>query len=100
MKTSLVKMPPPRGAVSDVVVSSLPVTVEWSSVSVGPPPPKLTFWIPPPSADTLLPVGSGKPDAPFAVPILLHIGREVVPGAAQEMVLELAESELIAEALS
>jgi ATP-dependent Lhr-like helicase len=37
---------------------------------------------------------------PFAVPILLHIGREVVPGAAQEMVLEQAESELIAEALS
>ncbi len=37
---------------------------------------------------------------PFAVPILLTIGRESVPGAAQEWVLEQAESELIAEALS
>ena len=37
---------------------------------------------------------------PFAVPILLTIGRETVPGAAQERVLEEAESELIAEALS
>ena len=37
---------------------------------------------------------------PFAVPILLTIGRETVPGSAQDMVLELAESELIAEATS
>jgi len=37
---------------------------------------------------------------PFAVPILLTIGRESVPGASQEWVLEAAESELIAEALS
>ncbi len=37
---------------------------------------------------------------PFAVPILLTIGRESVPGMAQEWVLETAESELIAEALS
>jgi ATP-dependent Lhr-like helicase len=37
---------------------------------------------------------------PFAVPILLTIGRESVPGSAQEWVLESAESELIAEALS
>ena len=38
--------------------------------------------------------------SPFAVPILLTIGRESVPGMAQEWVLEQAESELIAEALS
>ena len=38
--------------------------------------------------------------SPFAVPILLTIGKEMVPGAAQEWVLEQAESELIAEALS
>ena len=37
---------------------------------------------------------------PFAVPILLTIGRESVPGASQEWVLETAEAELIAEALS
>jgi ATP-dependent Lhr-like helicase len=37
---------------------------------------------------------------PFAVPILLTIGKESVPGASQEWVLEQAESELIAEALS
>jgi ATP-dependent Lhr-like helicase len=37
---------------------------------------------------------------PFAVPILLTIGRETVPGASQEQVLEQAEAELIAEALS
>ncbi len=37
---------------------------------------------------------------PFAVPILLSIGREVVPGSAHEEVLELAEAELIAEALA
>ena len=37
---------------------------------------------------------------PFAVPILLTIGRESVPGASQEWVLEAAEAELIAEALS
>ena len=36
---------------------------------------------------------------PFAVPILLTIGREKAPGA-EEWVLETAESELIAEALS
>ncbi|MGZ9201216.1 MAG: ligase-associated DNA damage response DEXH box helicase [Caulobacteraceae bacterium] len=38
--------------------------------------------------------------SPFAVPVLLTIGREVVPGMAHEMVLEEAEAELIAEALS
>jgi ATP-dependent Lhr-like helicase len=38
--------------------------------------------------------------SPFAVPILLTIGKEMVPGASQEWVLEQAESELIAEALS
>ena len=39
--------------------------------------------------------------SPFAVPILLTIGREMAPGASsQEWVLEQAESELIAEALS
>jgi ATP-dependent helicase Lhr and Lhr-like helicase len=41
--------------------------------------------------------------SPFAVPILLTIGRESVPGASQEWVLEeaeLEESELIAEAMS
>ena len=38
--------------------------------------------------------------SPFAVPILLTIGKESVPGMAQEWVLEQAESELIAEALS
>ena len=38
--------------------------------------------------------------SPFAVPILLTIGKESVPGASQEWVLEQAESELIAEALS
>ena len=37
---------------------------------------------------------------PFAVPILLTIGRESVPGGAQEAVLEAAEADLIAEALS
>ena len=36
---------------------------------------------------------------PFAVPILLSIGRESVPGS-QESILEAAESELIAEAMS
>ena len=38
--------------------------------------------------------------SPFAVPILLTIGKESVPGMHQEWVLEQAESELIAEALS
>ena len=38
--------------------------------------------------------------SPFAVPILLTIGKESVPGASQEWVLEQAEAELIAEALS
>jgi ATP-dependent Lhr-like helicase len=37
---------------------------------------------------------------PFAVPILLTIGQERVPGAAQDWVLEEAEDELIAEAMS
>ena len=37
--------------------------------------------------------------SPFAVPILLTIGKESVPGSSQEWVLETAESELIAEAL-
>ena len=37
---------------------------------------------------------------PFAVPILLTIGQESVPGGAQESVLEAAEAELIAEAMS
>jgi ATP-dependent Lhr-like helicase len=36
---------------------------------------------------------------PFAVPILLTIGAESVPGGAQEAVLEAAEAELAAEAL-
>ncbi|HEX8233631.1 MAG TPA: ligase-associated DNA damage response DEXH box helicase [Caulobacteraceae bacterium] len=38
--------------------------------------------------------------SPFAVPILLTIGRESVPGAHQDLVLEEAEAELIAEALA
>ena len=38
--------------------------------------------------------------SPFAVPILLTIGREKAPGSSEEWVLEQAESELIAEALS
>jgi ATP-dependent Lhr-like helicase len=40
--------------------------------------------------------------SPFAVPILLTIGRESVPGAARDWVLEEAENEadLVAEALS
>jgi len=38
--------------------------------------------------------------SPFAVPVLLTIGREKVPGAGQEWVLEEAEDELIAEAMS
>ena len=39
--------------------------------------------------------------SPFAVPILLTIGQEMAPGvSSQEWVLEQAESELIAEALS
>ena len=37
---------------------------------------------------------------PFAVPILLTIGRESVPGGAQEAVLEAAEADLIAEAIA
>ncbi|MDB5459772.1 MAG: ATP-dependent helicase, family [Caulobacteraceae bacterium] len=37
---------------------------------------------------------------PFAVPTLLTIGQERVPGAAQDWVLEEAEDELIAEAMS
>jgi ATP-dependent Lhr-like helicase len=38
--------------------------------------------------------------SPFAVPTLLTIGQERVPGAAQDWVLEEAEDELIAEAMS
>jgi ATP-dependent Lhr-like helicase len=38
--------------------------------------------------------------SPFAVPILLTIGQERVPGAAQDWVLEEAEDELIAEAMT
>ncbi|MBP9230818.1 MAG: ligase-associated DNA damage response DEXH box helicase [Phenylobacterium sp.] len=38
--------------------------------------------------------------SPFSVPILLEIGKERTPGAAGEMVLAEAESDLIAEALS
>jgi ATP-dependent Lhr-like helicase len=38
--------------------------------------------------------------SPFAVPVLLTIGRETVPGMHHEMVLEEAEADLIAEALS
>jgi ATP-dependent helicase Lhr and Lhr-like helicase len=37
---------------------------------------------------------------PFAVPILLEIGKERVPGAAGEMILAEAEEDLIAEALT
>ena len=37
--------------------------------------------------------------SPFAVPILLEIGKERVPGAAGEMILAEAEEDLIAEAL-
>jgi ATP-dependent Lhr-like helicase len=37
--------------------------------------------------------------SPFAVPLLLTIGRESVPGAHQDWVLEEAEDELIAEAM-
>ena len=37
---------------------------------------------------------------PFAVPILLTIGQEMVPGASQEWVLEEAEDDLIAEAMT
>ena len=38
--------------------------------------------------------------SPFAVPVMLEIGREPVAGAAQEAVLEAGAAELIAEALS
>jgi len=38
--------------------------------------------------------------SPFAVPILLEIGKERVPGGAGEMILAEAEADLIAEALS
>jgi ATP-dependent Lhr-like helicase len=38
--------------------------------------------------------------SPFAVPILLEIGKERVPGAAGEMILAEAEADLIAEALA
>lgn len=38
--------------------------------------------------------------SPFAVPILLEIGKERVPGSAGEMILSAAADELIAEALS
>ena len=36
---------------------------------------------------------------PFAVPALLSLGQERVPGTAQDWVLEEAEDELIAEAM-
>lgn len=38
--------------------------------------------------------------SPLAVPVMLEIGRETVPGEAQDAVLEEAAEELIAEALS
>jgi ATP-dependent Lhr-like helicase len=38
--------------------------------------------------------------SPFAVPLLLTIGRESVPGAHQDWVLEEAEDDLIAEAMA
>jgi ATP-dependent Lhr-like helicase len=38
--------------------------------------------------------------SPFAVPVMLEIGREPVAGAAQEAILEASAAELIAEALS
>jgi ATP-dependent Lhr-like helicase len=38
--------------------------------------------------------------SPFAVPILLEIGKERVPGAAGELILAEAEADLIAEALA
>ncbi|WP_310538911.1 ligase-associated DNA damage response DEXH box helicase [Phenylobacterium sp.] len=38
--------------------------------------------------------------SPFSVPILLEIGKERTPGAAGEMILAEAESDLIAEALA
>ena len=38
--------------------------------------------------------------SPFAVPVMLEIGREPVAGAAQEALLEASAAELIAEALS
>lgn len=38
--------------------------------------------------------------SPFAVPALLSLGQERVPGAAQDWVLEEAEDELIAEAMA
>jgi ATP-dependent Lhr-like helicase len=38
--------------------------------------------------------------SPFAVPVLLSLGQERVPGAAMDWVLEEAEDELIAEAMA
>ncbi|MBP9231947.1 MAG: DNA ligase-associated DEXH box helicase, partial [Phenylobacterium sp.] len=38
--------------------------------------------------------------SPFSVPILLEIGKERTPGAAGEMILAEAESDLIAEAIA
>jgi len=38
--------------------------------------------------------------SPFAVPVLLSLGQERVPGASQDWVLEEAEDELIAEAMA
>jgi ATP-dependent Lhr-like helicase len=38
--------------------------------------------------------------SPFAVPVLLEIGREPVAGAAADAILNLAADELIAEAMS
>jgi ATP-dependent Lhr-like helicase len=37
--------------------------------------------------------------SPLAVPIMLEIGRETVPGEAQDVVLAEAADELIAEAM-
>jgi ATP-dependent Lhr-like helicase len=47
----------------------------------------------------ILPVALAKV-SPFAVPVMLEIGREPVAGAAQEAILEASAAELIAEALS
>ena len=38
--------------------------------------------------------------SPFAVPMLMEIGKERSPGAAGDAILAEAESELIAEALA
>jgi ATP-dependent helicase Lhr and Lhr-like helicase len=38
--------------------------------------------------------------SPFAVPVMMEIGREAIAGAAQEAILEAAAFDLISEALS